>query len=87
MIKLHNVLKQTCFGIATGLFTGGIVTTIVSPNSSLVVLLYAYVPSLVAYEFFVMLTVIENEKDAKKNKALVFVNGIMVIIICFIFIL
>ena len=83
MEKINLILRNTFLALATGLFTGGVITTIISDEHSLGVLTHAYLPAVLFYEFYILLNVIESEKDAKKNLTLIIINVIMILSLFF----
>jgi len=74
MDRLNTALRQTCLAVSAGLFTGGVVTTIISQDYAFEVFTKAYFPSLIFYQFYILLTVIQNEKEARENIPLIIVD-------------
>ena len=82
MSKLNRVMAQTCLALAAGLFTGGVVASIIfiSKEHSLGVLTKIFAPAALFYEFYITLNVLETEEDIKNNKKLFIINFLIVII-------
>jgi hypothetical protein len=68
MNRQREILLNTLLALSTGLFTGGVVTTIVAQDKGFEILTLAYLPALMAYYFYVALSVLQKEEDVKKNK-------------------
>lgn len=77
MSRLQEVIRNTCLALATGLFTGGVVTNIISKEHALPILVEAYFPAFVFYQFYIVLSVIQSPKDARENKLLFVINLII----------
>ena len=83
MSSKNKVLKNTCLALATGLFTGGVVTSIATTTYSLTILTKAYLPAMVLYFSYVTLSAFENKISKKWNKTLL----VLTLIILFLFFL
>lgn len=70
MSKQAEIAKNTCLALATGLFTGGVVARIISPDNPGGILYSAYVPALVFYAAYLILCVCDTKENARKNPGL-----------------
>ena len=61
--KVYTVLKNTSLAIATGLFTGGVVSSAITMGHSKDILLRLFLPALIFYELYITLTVFEKKKS------------------------
>ena len=80
MIKLNRILSNTLLALSAGLFTGGVITTIIWTEPTIKVLTLAYGPSVLFYQFYIFLNVADTEENARKNIPLVIINIFIVLL-------
>ena len=83
MSKVYAVLKHTSLALATGLFTGAVVASIITDDYPYEILRDGLVPALVFYDAYIMLWVVESEKQSKKKLVLSKIFFLMLIAFLF----
>jgi len=72
--------------LSAGLFTGGVVLSIIPNDYSLYILTKAYLPAILFYQWYIVLTVIDSEENAQKNMPLIIIN-VMIVFLYFLYFL
>lgn len=80
-IRQLKILSNTLLALSSGLFTGGVVTSVVFQNNLLNILIKLYFPALVFYYFYILCNVLIENDNLKITNFYVIIS----IIIAFLF--
>jgi uncharacterized membrane protein YeiH len=81
--KINTILTSTALALATGLFTGGVVATVLSSEHSLIFLKEIYFPASLFWGLYVMLIAVDGEEDSKN--VLLFILSVVIVVLFFVY--